>query len=149
VHHLQGMRSWPDTRVESEFAIAAKLIDDNVPGYKVDLLALPYGVYPKKIALVESGSYNGLTYSNICALRAGAAPAVSPVTKQWNPYRIQRMIPGTGPYTIGYWLDFLQRHKNKRYVSDGDPAVITVSQKVASDVLPSQLKSLGLTLRTY
>jgi hypothetical protein len=149
VHHLRGMRTWQDSRVESEFAIAAKMIDDNVPGYKVDLLALPFGVYPRKIALVENGSYEGLTYHNICAVRAGYRPAVPPITQEWDPYRIQRIIPGKGRWTIEYWLNILERHKELRFISDGDPGTITVPARLASQVLPSQLQRLGLTLRIY
>jgi peptidoglycan/xylan/chitin deacetylase (PgdA/CDA1 family) len=149
VHHLPGIRSWPDKRVESEFAVAAKMIDNNVPNYNVDLLALPFGVYPRNIALVKKGSYEGLTYSNICAMMAGAGPAPAPVTKAWNPYRIQRIIPGTGRFEIAWWLNYLDVHKVERYVSDGDPNTVTVPTMLASDVDPARVQKLGLHLRTY
>ncbi len=149
VHHLMGMKHWPDTRVESEFAVAAKMIDDNVPNYKVDLLALPFGVYPKNQKLVQQGSFQGMAYANICACLAGAGPAPSPVTKRWNPYRLPRIIPGPERYAIPYWLDYLQKHANKRYVSDGDPVMLTVPKADSGQVIPAQLQKLGLTLRTY
>jgi peptidoglycan/xylan/chitin deacetylase (PgdA/CDA1 family) len=149
VHHLAGMRGWPDQRVESEFALAAQMIDQNVPGYKVDLLALPFGVYPKNQKLVQSGSYDGLTYDNICAMMAGAAPAPSPVTKAWNPYRIQRIIPGNEAMGIPWWINWLQAHKSKRYVSDGDPNTCAVPLKMASAVVPARVAKLGLRLVTY
>ena len=149
VHHLPGIRSWPDKRVEGEFAVAAKMIDENVPGYNVDLLALPFGVYPRHIALVKSGSYNGLTYRNICAMMAGAAPAPAPFTKAWNPYRVQRIIPGYGRFEIGWWLTYLQAHKAKRYISDGDPNTVTVPTMLVKEVIPARIQKLGLHLRTY
>ncbi len=149
VHHLLGIKHWPDERVESEFALAAKQIDDNVPGYNVDLLALPYGVFPKNQKLVQYGSYNGIKYKNICAMLAGAAPVPAPVTKDFNPYRMQRIIPGNGRYMFGYWMDYLQKHPDKRYVSDGDPNTVTVPQTMAGVVVDSRLEKLGLHKRMY
>jgi peptidoglycan/xylan/chitin deacetylase (PgdA/CDA1 family) len=149
VHHLPGMKSWPDQRVEKEFAVAAKMIDDNVPNYKVDLLALPFGIYPRHIALVEKGSYFNLTYSNICALMAGAGPAPSPVTRSWNPYRVPRIIPGIGRFEISWWLDYLKAHRSQVYVSDGDPNTVTVPATMAKAVVPEKIEKLGLKLRTY
>lgn len=149
VHHQAGIKHWPAQRVEMEFAVAAKMIDDIVPGYKVDLLALPFGVYPKNEKLVIKGSYNGLSYSNVCALQAGAAPANPSITKGYRPYRVPRIIPGHEDYAIEYWLHFLKQHPQARYISDGDVRTVTVPKRLASAVVPARIQKLGLHLRTY
>ena len=149
VHHLPGMRSFPDNRVQAEFAGGAALIDKYVPGYNVDTLALPFGVYPKNIQLVVSGASNGLTYHNICALKAGAGPALPPASKKFKPYLIPRMIPGNGLMEINWWLTYLEKHKGSLYISDGDLNTVTVPKADAGQVMMARLKKNGLNFRTY
>jgi peptidoglycan/xylan/chitin deacetylase (PgdA/CDA1 family) len=154
VHHLMGMNHWQDARVEQEFAGAQTMIDQNVPGYKVDLLALPYGVFPKDHKLVISGQSNGVSYYNICALKAEYNPAPSPVAKNFNPYFVPRIEPyyaGTGdkPFMLKYWLNYLQQNPMKRYISDGDPNTLTVPSILAAQVDKKKVAADGLHLRTY
>jgi len=146
---LRGIKSWPDAKVEAEFAQAAALIDSNVPGYDVDTLALPYGVFPKNQSLVISGKSGGVSYHNICALLAGAGPAPSPISKRFNPYRLQRIIPGSQKFALQFWLDYLAKHPIKRYISDGDPNTFTFPAILAPEVDPDRLKATGCLERTY
>jgi hypothetical protein len=149
VHHLKGIKSWPDTKVEAEFAQAEALIDQNVPNYKVDTLALPYGVFPRNQQLVISGESGGVSYHNLCALLAGAGPVPSPISNHFNPYRMQRIIPGNEKFALQFWLAYLQKHAIKRYISDGDPNTFTVPAILASDINPERLKATGCMKRTY
>jgi peptidoglycan/xylan/chitin deacetylase (PgdA/CDA1 family) len=149
IHHLMGIRDWPDDKVEAEFAQAKALIDQNVPGYKVDTLALPYGVYPMNHKLVVSGQSAGVSYFNICALRAGAGPSDSPISKRFKPYYMPRIIPGGERFALQFWLTYLQKHPIKRYISDGDPNTFTVPAILAADVDPAKLKATGCMERTY
>jgi peptidoglycan/xylan/chitin deacetylase (PgdA/CDA1 family) len=149
VHHLAGIKSWPDSRVMAEFAGAQALIDQIVPGYNVDLLALPFGVFPKNQKLVITGESGGVTYHNVCALLAGAEPAPSMASKKFKPYRVPRIIPGTGRFEIAYWLDYLEKHKGQKYISDGDPNTITVAASRVSDVAKDRLYQQGLFFRSY
>jgi hypothetical protein len=120
-----------------------------VPGYKVDLLALPYGVFPKNQKLAISGESGGVSYHNICALLAGANPAPSPITKRFKPYRLPRIIPGDETFALKYWMTYLQTHSIKRYVSDGDPNTFTVPALLAPEVDPARLKATGCIERVY
>ncbi len=104
VHHLAGIRHWPDARVMAEFAGAVTGIHKYLPDYHVQTLALPYGVYPKNQKLVISGESGGVQYHNICALLAGAAPAPSPMSPRFKPYRLPRIIPGEENFALQYWL---------------------------------------------
>ncbi len=154
IHHLIGMRHWPDARVEAELAGAVANIHSYLPSYNVDTLALPYGVFPKNKKLVISGSSGGQAYRNICALKAGADPAASPMGKDFyghpfDPYYIPRIIPGAGKYTIRYWLDLMEKDKNLKYVSDGDPNTFTVSAIAKGQMNLPRLQKAHLHLRVY
>ncbi|HEY3328765.1 MAG TPA: polysaccharide deacetylase family protein [Capsulimonadaceae bacterium] len=148
-HHLPGIQHWPDSRVMAEFADGAALINKYIPGYAVDTLALPFGKYPKNLATVVQGTSGGVTYHNVCALLAGAGPAPSPASIKFKQYKIPRMIPGTRLMTIGWWLDYLEKHKDQKYISDGDPNTITVHEADKAKVNIARVKKNGLFFRTY
>ncbi len=149
VHHRLGIRHWPDTQVMAEFAGAVVGIHKYLPGYDVDTLALPYGVFPKNQKLVVSGQSGGVTYHNICALLAGADPAPSPMSKRFKPYRLPRIIPGNQPMALRYWLDFLETHKGEKFVSDGDPNTYTVNIVSKGLLNVAKVQSSHFFLRTY
>ena len=154
IHHLAGIRHWPDAKVEAELAGAAANIHHYEPNYLVDTLALPYGVFPKNKKLAISGASGGVTYHNICALKAGADPAASPMgkdfyNKNFNPYYIPRIIPGAGRYTIHYWLELMEKQKALKYVSDGDPNTYTVNSIAKGQINLARLKNGLFHLRTY
>ena len=149
VHHLMGMRHWPDARVQQEFAQAVTNIHAFLPNYNVDMLALPYGVFPQNKKLVISGSSGGVTYHNICALKAGAEPAPSPMSVRFKPYYLPRMIPGAGLDTIHYWLDYLEKNKGSKFISDGDPNTYTVNAIEKSQLSLPRLQKGHFHLRTY
>jgi len=156
IHHLAGIRHWPDARVEAELAGAVANIHKYEPNYLVDTLALPYGVFPKNKKLVIGGASGGVTYHNICALKAGADPAASPMgkdfyDKNFDPYYIPRIIPGpeTEKYNIHYWLKLMEKQKALKFISDGDPYTYTVNSIARGQINAARLKSGRFHLRTY
>lgn len=149
VHHKLGIKHWPDTQVEAEFAGAVVNIHKLLPGYDVHTLALPYGVYPRNQKLVISGQAGGQAYHNICALLAGAGPAPSPMSVDFKAYRLPRIIPGNETFALRYWMDYLQAHKGIKFVSDGDPHTYTVDVADKGDLNMGRLKAAHLFLRTY
>ena len=149
IHHKLGIRHWPDSQVEAEFAGAVVNIHKLLPGYNVQTLALPYGVYPRNQKLVISGQSSGQTYHNICALLAGAGPAPSPLAAEFKPYRLPRIIPGNEKFALRYWMDYLQANKEEKYVSDGDPNTFTVSLAEKGSLNAARLAKAHLFLRTY
>ncbi len=154
IHHLAGMRHWPDARVEAELAGAVANIHKYLPTYNVDTLALPYGVFPKNKKLVISGESGGQPYHNICALKAGADPAGCPMGndfygKSFNPYYLPRIIPGAGRYTIHYWLELMEKEKALKFISDGDPNTYTVNTIAKGQLNLTKLKNGHFHLRTY
>ncbi len=149
VHHKLGIRHWPDSQVQAEFAGAVANIHKLLPGYNVQTLALPFGVYPRNRKLVISGQSGGQAYHNICALLAGAGPAPSPMAAEFKPYRLPRIIPGNEKFALRYWMDYLQANKEEKYISDGDPNTFTVSVAEQGSLQTSRLKKAHLFLRTY
>ena len=149
VHHQLGMRHWPEARVQQEFAQAVTNIHAFLPNYVVDTLALPYGVFPQNKKLVISGVSGGVSYHNICALKAGAEPAPSPMSVRFKQYYIPRMIPGAGRDTIHYWLDYLEKNKGSKFISDGDPNTYTLNTIEKSQLSLPRLQKGHFHLRTY
>ena len=155
LHHHMGMRRMGDSQVEAEFAGGVAGIHRYLPGYDVQTLALPYGVFPRNKKTLVAGWSGGLRYRHLAALDAGWYPAPSPLSKAFKPYRIPRIIPGddhTKPgslNTIRYWLAYLKAHPAEKFVSDGDPGTYTVTASAVSGLSEARLRQDGLRLRTY
>jgi peptidoglycan/xylan/chitin deacetylase (PgdA/CDA1 family) len=137
LHHSTCMRTMSSAQVQAEFAGGAKGIEKYLPGYTVQTLALPYGIFPTHPDALRSGESAGFSYHNICAMAAGWNPSPSPISKYFRPYRIPRIIPGNnrtkpgGIGTIRYWLNQLELHPSEKFVSDGNPNVYTVPKSAA------------------
>ena len=54
-----------------------------------------------------------------------AARAPSPFARSFDPYRLPRIQ--AVEIELAHWLNYFERNPQERYVSDGDPAVITVA----------------------
>lgn len=148
VHHRHMRKMSPD-QVQYEIAKAIDGIHQYLPNYDVNTLALPFGEWPKKEAWLVSGSSGGSTYHNIAVLRAAWRPCPSTIDKSYKPYEIERITPGTKMQQSYWWLNYLQQHEAERYVSDGDPNTITVSQMSIGQIDKARVAKLGLHLRTY
>ena len=155
LHHHMGMQHMSDAEVEAEFAGGFVGIHHYLPGYNIQTLALPYGVFPRNKSLVIRGQSGGVSYHHTCAMDAGWYPAPSPLDKGFKPYAVPRIIPAdahTAPgslNTIRYWLAFLEAHKSEKFVSDGDPATYTVPASDLAKLNQAKLRKDGFHLREY
>lgn len=155
LHHHMGMQRMSDAKVEREFAGGFAGIHHYLPGYNIQTLALPYGVFPHNKRLVISGQSGGVRYHHVCAMDAGWYPAPSPLSKAFKPYAIPRIIPAdehTRPgslNTIRYWLADLEMHKSDKFVSDGDPSTYTVAASKIAQLDRARLRKEGFRLRGY
>jgi len=104
-------------------------------GYEIDTLALPFGERPKDEALEQylaSGSWNGVAYKNIAILNVGWNPAPSPYDVKFDPAGIPRVrasetnVDNVGLYN---YLDYFDRHPEERFISDGEPEIITLPKE--------------------
>lgn len=108
--------------------------------YQIDLLALPYGGRPKEESLIpylSEGTFEGQSYKNIAVLNVGWNPAWSPYDGRFDPAGIPRIrasetkVDQVGLYN---YLEYFDKHPEERFISDGQPGLITVP-KVHQDRL--------------
>ncbi|MFZ5969000.1 MAG: polysaccharide deacetylase family protein [Bacillota bacterium] len=142
-------------RMQKELAGIVKLIDEYLPDYEVNTLALPFGSRPKDKNLyvyLEKGNYEGVGYENIAILNVGWDPYKSPYHKDFNPLAIHRIraselqkyVQGVGMYD---WLQQFEKGSRVRFISDGDAETVTVPQNY-EDVM-DQGKIGERKLKTY
>jgi hypothetical protein len=93
--------------------------------YEIVTFALPLGMWPKNRALAWQGTYRGgKTYRNEAVLEVTGGPSPSPFDGRFDPRSVKRLI--VGPGALERQLDAYDRAPERRFVSDGDPAVVTV-----------------------
>ncbi|MGM0396806.1 MAG: polysaccharide deacetylase family protein [Bacillota bacterium] len=100
--------------------------------YRVNTIALPYGIRPKDEALkryLKEGTFNDLAYENIAILNVGWNPGHSPYDSRFDPESIPRirasemMVDNVGMYN---YIEYFDNNPEERFISDGLPEVITV-----------------------
>lgn len=125
-------------------------IEAIVPDYKVKSLALPFGERPKDEylnGLVTTGEYEGVGYRHNAVLKVGWKPEVAAIHKKFDYERINRVQSGDGDYQMTFYLDNYEKNPSKRFISDGDPMIVTVPESKADTVDETRLGNQ--TLRTY
>ncbi|WP_308249902.1 polysaccharide deacetylase family protein [Sphaerisporangium fuscum] len=96
--------------------------------------ALPYGSRPRKRAAAHEGKWDGTSYHFDAVFLAGAEPAISPFAKSYDRYNIPR-IQSNGKkgecrrWCSEYWLEWLDKHPDRRYTSDGDRSHIAMPRR--------------------
>ena len=126
-----------DAGVQKELAQNLEMIEKAQPGAKVTTMALPFGVFPKTVALAHQGTSGGTTYSFAGVMLVGANPAPSPYAAKFDPLNIPR-IRSAHRVTPGdildsqHWLDYLAAHPAERYISDGNPAKVSFPKGISS-----------------
>jgi len=131
--------------IQKVIAKQAAYLESFIPGYKVNTYALSYGARPKDKSLypyLQKGEYEGKSYENIAILNVGWDPYLSPVDKDFDPYSIHRVrasetkVDGVGLYD---WLKEFDQNPDRRYISDGNPNIITVPKKFEEKVDKNKL----------
>ncbi|MBI4299494.1 MAG: polysaccharide deacetylase family protein [Chloroflexi bacterium] len=134
-----------DEEVQMQLAFAVKSVKEAVPGYEMDVVALPLGSYPKNRALAFAGEYKGYRYKNRAVLLAGEEPAASPNRNGYDALALPR-IQATQDQ-LDLWFGGLAKNPAERYVSDGDPNTITFSAAVADQL--DEASPTGNAARKY
>ena len=96
-----------------------------MPGYRIRTLALPMGAYPKDLRWAIEGVEGKTSYRHDAILMVAGGAAPSPHARASDPYRLPRIQ--AVETELAHWLSYFERNPRERYVSDGDPAVITVA----------------------
>lgn len=132
-----NLRQLDATGVQRELAQGLDVITSVVPGAHVTTMALPYGAEPHDPALAHTGAYAGTSYNFSAVLLVGSNPAKSPYAVGFDPLQLPRIRSGrhTGDqsFTASYWLP---RLPGPRYISDGDPAVISFPKAESPQLNP-------------
>lgn len=143
-NHSYGHENYTDLNgdeLQESIGWQANYLESIAPeGYKVNTLALPFGSRPDDTSLshyLQSGEYEGKTYDNVAILDVGWDPWYSPFHQSFDPYTIHRVrasetnVEGVGLYD---WLATFDNNPEDRFISDGDPKIVSAPSDWA-DVL--------------
>jgi hypothetical protein len=123
-------------------SIAAYLPDD----YEIVTFALPLGMWPNTRSLAWEGTYRGgRRYRNEAVLEVTGGPNPSPFDTRFDPRSVKRLI--VAPNALERQLDAYDRNPERRFVSDGDPALVTVPASLRERVDRARLGGRELRVR--
>ena len=98
-------------------------INRYAPGYRIRSFVPPFGVFPRDRSVLRRGRYRGTSYHHDAVLRNGGGSCRSIFDHRFRPFFMPRIIVREG--TLVRWLRYWRTHPGQRFISDGDPAVIT------------------------
>jgi len=119
-----NLGKYDESVVRAQIAEAQQWIQRHVPDYKIRTLALPHGVYPRDVAWALRGSAKGTAYEHDAILMVAGGAAPSPFARGFDPTRLPRIQ--ALERDLASWLTWFDNHPHERFVSDGDPATVTV-----------------------
>lgn len=99
-------------------------------------MALPYGISPAEELehLAVKGEYDGLSYHNEVLFLVGWRPTWPLYIKGLNPTGINRVQSGEMEHQMWWWLDVYEDNPENRFISDGDPEIISIPESWAEDL---------------
>lgn len=128
-----------------------QLLEELVPGHKLNSLALPFGSRPKEEWRhhLYSGQYQETKYQHDVVLLVGSTPTKPFNHVGYTPEAMPRVRASN--YPDGGLADFLDealdRLEKTRYISDGDADIITIPESRLEDLDEESLEDKEL--RTY
>ena len=119
-----NLGKYDENVVRTQIAEAQQWIQRYVPDYKIRTIALPHGVYPREVGWALHGQAKGTTYDHEAILMVAGGAAPSPFARTFDPTRLPRIQ--AVERDLGQWLNWFDKNPHERFVSDGDPAAVTV-----------------------
>jgi peptidoglycan/xylan/chitin deacetylase (PgdA/CDA1 family) len=138
-----NLGKYEEPLVRAQIAEAQQWIQRHVPDYRIRALALPHGVYPRELKWALEGSAKGTPYSHDAILMVAGGAAPSPFARSFDPIRLPRIQ--AVERDLSYWLTYFDKNPQERFVSDGDPAVVTVPSARREKLRPDLPKHLRVT----
>jgi peptidoglycan/xylan/chitin deacetylase (PgdA/CDA1 family) len=135
-----NLKKFSDDVIQQQLATAIQAIQKAIPGYKVNTLALPYGIYPKDIELAIHGAYKGFPYHNDAILEVSGGSSKSPFNASWDPVHLPRVEANGNE--VKRTVDFFKKNPDKIFVSDGNPGAVTYPAGLKSELNASRFKNL-------
>jgi hypothetical protein len=128
----QDLSQATPAQIHKELAQSKAKLEEMIGGgYRVYTLDPPFGQYPDDVSLLTSGEYEGVSYEFSAVVMVMGGEGFSPFSDDFNPIRIRR-IAADPPETVPNLVTYFQKHPEMRFVSDGDPAVVSAPQKLAA-----------------
>jgi hypothetical protein len=119
-----NLGKYDEATVRGQIAEAQQWIQRLVPDYKIRTLALPHGVYPRDVAWALRGTAKGTAYEHDGILMVAGGTTPSPFARGFDPTRLPRIQ--ALERDLAGWLTWFDKNPDQRFVSDGDPATVTV-----------------------
>ena len=119
-----NLGKYDEATVRGQIAQAQVRIQRHLPGYRIRTLALPHGVYPRDVSWALRGTAHGASYQHDAILMVAGGSAPSPFSRNFDPVRLPRIQ--AVERDLSYWLGYFDRQRDERFVSDGDPSVVTI-----------------------
>lgn len=117
-------------QIHKELAQSQTRLEEMIGGgYELFTLNPPFGEYPDDVSLLVGGEYDGASYDFSAVLMAAGGRSFSPFSTEFDPLRIRR-ITAYPPETVGNLVSYFQEHPEMRFVSDGDPKVVSAPLEV-------------------
>ena len=120
-----NLGKYDEAIVRAQLADAQNWVQRHVPDYKLRSLALPHGVYPRQVEWAVTGTAKGTTYRHEAILMVAGGAAPSPFALKFDPVRLPRIQ--AVERDLKEWLTHFEKNPQDRFVSDGDPATITIA----------------------
>ncbi len=140
-----NLGKYDETVVRTQLAEAQAWVQKYVPDYQFRVLALPHGVYPRRVDWALTGSAKGTTYRHEAILMVSGGAAPSPFAARFDPVRLPR-IQAVG-HDLASWLTRFDRNPGDRFVSDGDPATVTIAAAQRDRLRPNLPATLKVVER--
>jgi hypothetical protein len=136
-----NLKKYEAGTVRKQLALAVQAIQSAVPGYDVQALALPFGVYPKDLTWAVAGSYGNASYHNLAILKVAGGPARSPFNSQWDPLHLPR-IQVTGKSLVSL-IHYYEKHPDEIFISDGRSNTAVFPAGLNSEFDPSRFRTVA------
>ncbi len=133
-YHADFREVRDETEVQRVIALPQKMVEEAVPGYRIESFALPYGLWPSNRELAYAGSYEGIEYRHDSVVLVGAQPAPSPFSGAFDPLATPRIRASQDQWDL--WFEELDGGGRGRYVSDGDPTTIAAPESSMQRLSP-------------
>ncbi len=115
-------------RIYWELAVSQHVIEELVPGYKVQSLSVPFGGFPWTLEFLKAGQWGNFDYTYAGNAAAWGGPSVSPFDSAFEPYYVSRLeVTAT---SLDHWLTYFEQNSPEYYISDGVPSRVTFPQEV-------------------
>jgi Polysaccharide deacetylase len=119
-----NLGKYDESVVRAQLADAQVWVQKHVPDYRLRTLALPHGVYPRQVDWALGGTAKGTTYRHEAILMVAGGAAPSPFSTRFDPVRLPRIQ--AVERDLKEWLTHFDKNPQDRFVSDGDPATVTI-----------------------